>query len=292
MRLLTTLAGDDGFRVGLVATTYGLGLRHGLDWDHIAALTDITSSPDAPPRRSMLLATLYAVGHGIVVFILGCAVILFADELPAPVDRAMERIVGVTLLLLGAYVVYGLLRHGRAFRMRSRWMLVFAAARRGLRWARGQGRDDLVIEHEHEHAVDEAHADLHAHDHVHAPIGAASAPAPMHRHAHRHIARVPPDPFASYGVASSLGIGMIHGVGAETPTQVLVFVTAAGAVGEASGVALLLAFIAGLITSNTAIAFASTFGFLRASRTSWAYVAVSVVVATFSLALGALYAFS
>ena len=35
----------------------------------------------------------------------------------------MERIVGFTLILLGIYVLVGLVRHGREFRMRSRWML-------------------------------------------------------------------------------------------------------------------------------------------------------------------------
>jgi high-affinity nickel-transport protein len=289
VRLLTTIAGDDGFRAGVAATTFGLGLRHGIDLDHIAALTDITSSPDTPPRRSMLLATLYAVGHGLVVFVLGCAIILFADELPAAVDRAMGRVVGATLVALGAYVVYGLVRHGRAFRMRSRWMVVFLGVRRGLRWVRGRQPDELVIEHEHEHSVAEAHTELHAHDHVLAPVAAARGLAPTHRHAHRHVAQLPEDPFASYGAATSFGVGMIHGVGAETPTQVLIFVTAAGAVGQAGGVALLLAFIAGLVTANTGIALASTFGFLRASKTSWAYTIVSIIVATFSLALGALY---
>ena len=67
--LVASTAGA-GFHVGLLATAYGFGFRHGIDWDHLAALTDITSSQDAP-RRSMVLATLYALGHGVVVFVLG-----------------------------------------------------------------------------------------------------------------------------------------------------------------------------------------------------------------------------
>src|SRR6266508_3248268 len=48
----------------------------------------------------------------------------------------LTRIVGVTLLLLGVYVFASLIRHGRDFRLRSRWMLVFAGARRAARWVR------------------------------------------------------------------------------------------------------------------------------------------------------------
>ena len=38
----------------------------------------------------------------------------------------MGRVVGITLIALGVYVFVSLIRHGREFRMRSRWMLVFA----------------------------------------------------------------------------------------------------------------------------------------------------------------------
>ena len=78
----------------------------------------------------MLLATCYTLGHGAVVFALGLAAVVFAERLPSGVDTVMERVVGATLLLLGVYVLVSLARHGREFRMRSRWMLVIAAGRR------------------------------------------------------------------------------------------------------------------------------------------------------------------
>ena len=49
------------------------GFRHGFDWDHIAALTDLTGS-QAESRRSMGLATLYALGHAAMVMGLGTAI--------------------------------------------------------------------------------------------------------------------------------------------------------------------------------------------------------------------------
>ncbi|MCH8850354.1 MAG: hypothetical protein IIC89_05960, partial [Chloroflexi bacterium] len=36
-----------GGSIGLLAGAFALGLRHGIDWDHIAAITDITSTTAA-----------------------------------------------------------------------------------------------------------------------------------------------------------------------------------------------------------------------------------------------------
>jgi hypothetical protein len=82
---------------------------------------------------------------------------------------------------------------------------------------------------------------------------------------------------------------MIHGVGAETPTQVLIFATAAGVGGRLGGVFVLLAFIVGLLTSNSLITIGSAMGFLRASRNFAVYAAVAVLTAVFSLVIGVLF---
>ncbi len=297
MNSIVAFASNEGFRVGLVISTFGFGLRHGVDWDHIAAITDITSSQD-DRRRSMLYATLYVLGHAAVVFVIGSLAVLAGDLLPAGIDRVMERVVGATLLMLGAYVFYALVRHGRDFRMRSRWMLLFAAVTRVIR--RLRRRSDLVeIVHEHDH--DHAHDHGHAHGHIHPDgdatmrpheeLAAAAAPVAVvtrHRHVHRHRAPMPDDPFTNYGTLTSFGVGMLHGVGAETATQVLVFVAAAKA-GSGVGELLLVVFILGLVTSNTGITFASTIGYLNAARSFRVYATVAVITGVCSLAVGSLF---
>src|SRR6266540_3938799 len=120
-----------GFRLGLLVAAFWFGFRHGIDWDHIAAITDITGSQE-DRRQSMLFGTLYALGHATVVFVLGLLAIVAGKKLPEGVDHAMTRVVGVTLLLLGVYVFYSLVRHGRDFRLRSRWMLIFTGVRKGV----------------------------------------------------------------------------------------------------------------------------------------------------------------
>src|SRR5919108_3690792 len=143
-----------GFDLGVLITAFGLGFRHGIDWDHIAAITDITSSQDSP-RAGLYFGTLYAAGHATVVFVIGVIAIVLGEKLPDSVDEVMTKVVGVTLLILGVYVFYALIKHGRDFRMRSRWMLVFSGVQRGYAWAREHVRrhEEADVEHVHEHAA-------------------------------------------------------------------------------------------------------------------------------------------
>ncbi len=314
--------------IGIVGATVALGIRHGIDWDHIAAITDITSTtvtsvessekwltrepgvmltdeshhtlahtqgdhvhPDTVPERApiqvaagaghghghgdaqmllgdpappevgngqwhglmnlvrhqrpaLLLGTMYALGHGSVVFALGLLALLAREVLPDWIDPIMERVVGVTLLFLAAYLFYSLYRFfrgGEEFRIRSRWMLVFAAARNAFEavraWLLGRPQQ------------------------------------------HVHEAQ-------QYGVQAAYGIGMIHGVGAETGTQVLVITAAVGAGSQAMGVMALIGFIVGLLISNSIVTVMSTVGFVSSRQRQGVYVVAGLFAAIFSLLVG------
>ena len=267
----------DGFSFGLVLGGLLFGLRHGIDWDHIAAIADITSSQQ-DRGTALWFGTLYALGHAAVVLALGVLAIVAGDLLPAGVDELMGRVVGVTLIALGVYVFYSLIRHGRDFRLRSRWMLVFSGVRRGARWAKERigGRSTVAVS---EPAGSPGEVDPAMWHHGHHG-------RPGHHH---HQAPESHDPLMSYGTGTSIGVGMIHGVGAETPTQVLIFLAAAGAGGPTVGVVVLVAFIVGLLASNSLITLGSSYGFLSASRNFAVYAAVGAIVGVFSLVLGVLF---
>ena len=273
----------------LLLTALVLGLRHGMDWDHIAAITDITSTTAAgesgeagheehhragehdhghggaaelaaharmattdagehshapvaatpegfmsEQREAIWLGSLYALGHALVVAVLGAAALAFGAILPDWVDPIMGRVVGVTLIVLGVWVfysIYAYARHGAAFRLRSRWMLLFATVRYGWRWVRAR---------------------LHGHEHV--------------------------DPVESsaYGPRTAFGVGMIHGVGAETGTQVLLIAAVGGAASLGLGIPMMLAFIAGLLITNSIIVVLTATTFvasqLRQRIGDWAHV--------------------
>ncbi len=230
----------------LIGTGLGLGLRHGVDFDHIAAIADVTGTQ--PHRgKAIILGTLYALGHASVVAVLGIAAILFGSTLPESTDAAMELIVGVTLVALGVWRFYSLWNHGADYQLRSRWMLVFAFARRGYQWA-------------------DAKLTGHVHTHPHEP---QDRPA--------------------YGRRVAYGIGMIHGVGAETGSQVLLLAAAAGATSNGSGSVLLIAFTIGLVLSNSMITVGSVLGFWGSRSNRIARIAIGVVAATFSLGVGLLF---
>ena len=267
-----------GFGFGIVVSGFLFGLRHGIDWDHIAAIADITSSQE-DRRRALWFGTLYALGHAAVVLLLGILAIVAGDLLPAGIDELMGRVVGVTLLVLGVYVFYSLLRHGRDFRLRSRWMLVFAGVRRGARWAKERigGRSVALAAAPPAEGAGSVDPALWHHGHH---------GRPGHHH---HEAPERDEAFMNYGTATSVAVGMIHGVGAETPSQVLIFLAAAGAGGPAVGIAVLVAFIVGLLVSNSLITLGSAFGFLSASGNFAVYATVGVIVGLFSLALGVLF---
>ena len=295
--------------VGVLVTGLLLGIRHGIDWDHIAAITDITSTtaaagagvaahtrehltatghqhghggrtemaahgvPSTPlpqpaaggagvasvtighrrigPEQieSIRLGTLYAVGHALVVIALGLAALAFGALLPDWLDPIMARIVGVTLVVLGVWVLYSVYRYarsGEAFRLRSRWMLVFDGVRYA--WRRLQAR-------------------LHGHEHVE------------------------PLEMSSYGTRTALGVGMIHGIGAETGTQVLLIAAVGGAASAGLGVQMLLAFVLGLLISNFAIVVISSVGFVASQKREQIYVAVGAVAGVFSLVIGLIFLF-
>jgi High-affinity nickel-transport protein len=271
-----------GFGLGLLVAAFWFGFRHGIDWDHIAAITDITSSQEER-RGAMFFGTLYALGHALVVLVLGVLAIIAGDLIPKGVDNVMTRVVGATLLLLGIYVFVSLIRHGRDFRLRSRWMLVFAGVRRGSRWVRrrlGGGSTEsaaaavATVEPDRAEDVDAA---MWHHGHHGRP-------------GHHHHARPEVDEaFMNYGKATAFGVGMIHGVGAETPTQVLIFLSAAGAGGRVAGLAVLGAFIVGLLSSNSLITLGSAMGFLKASRNFPIYATVAVITGVFSLVIGTIF---
>lgn len=295
--------------IGLLLTALGLGLRHGIDWDHIAAIADLSSSASSR-RRGFFLSMTYAIGHGAVVFLLGTLAIAFGLAIPSGLDEWMGRIVGLTLIMLGGWILSELFRKGRDFRLQSRWMLVINGTFAGLRRVRnGLSGRQITIEHEHDHAHDLkeiAHDAAPAHDHAHVDVSATRVPVLLtntgwrgvgqrlrertrHSHTHAHALALPEQPDAAYGHFTASGIGMLHGVGIESPTQIAIFVASSSVAGVGLGLLLLGAWVLGLIIANAGLAFMAGAGVLNAERSFPIYAALAMIVSILSIALGTLY---
>ncbi|NNK91325.1 MAG: hypothetical protein HKO87_02735 [Acidimicrobiia bacterium] len=291
---------------GLLVTSFALGLRHGVDWDHIAAIADLSGTA-VDRRRGFVLSMLYAVGHAAVVFALGVLAIVFGMSIPDGADDVMGRIVGVTLIALGLWIIVDLLRKGRSFRLRSRWMLVLSGTFAGLRRVRrGLSGRRISVEHEHRHEHDDPpHDAAYAHDHAHVdavaervfaevvtgprtvrPLRAGSA---AHSHRHRHDLALPDVATARYGNGTAAGVGMLHGIGLESPTQIAIFVASTSVGGAGLGMLLLAAWVVGLVVANAGLATVAAAGVLRPEHSFSAYATIAVILAVLSIGMGTLY---
>src|SRR6185503_11168944 len=107
-------------------------------------------------------------------------------------------------------------------------------------------------------------------------------------HGHEHVE---PLEMSSYGPRTAFGVGMIHGIGAETGTQVLLIAAVGGAASAGLGVPMLFAFVIGLLISNFAIVVISSVGFVASQTRERVYVLVGAVAGVFSLVIGAVFVF-
>lgn len=230
--------------LALLALALLLGLRHGIDWDHLAAIADIAGAAESR-SRGMFLGTMYALGHASVVVVLGAAATMVGVLLPEWVDGVLERVVGVTLIVLGLWVFYALWRYPHSFRLRSRWMLIFAGV--SYVWQR-----------------------------IKAKMG-----EPNNGSAHLAV--------GAPSIRLSYFVGVIHGIGAETATQVLLFVSAAGVGHTAVGLLAVLSFVAGLMISNSFITLGAALGYLGSGRHLKLQQGLGAVTGTFSLLVGILF---
>ncbi len=229
-----------------------LGLRHGFDYDHLAAITDITSV-QGNWREGMRLGLLYALGHALTVAALGVSVIALHLTIPPGLDAIGERVVGATLIVLALYVAFSWLRHHRAHTItgthppvRSRIALLVSGAR-FLGWR-------------------------------------------IRRLVNPTLPR--PDAFRfDYSNSSVFFVGILHGLGAETPSQLLLFLLAAQLGGTARGLLGLLCFVVGLLAMNTLMT-ASAGGVFASSRNlpRLQNIATSIAVA-YSFVIGAIFLF-
>jgi high-affinity nickel-transport protein len=225
-----------------------LGFRHGFDYDHLAAITDITSV-QRTWREGMKLGLHYALGHALTVAALGAGVIFLHLRLPERMDVVGERLVGATLIVLAVYVLFAFMRQGK----------------------------------EHRHAV---------------PTSRLALLITGARYAGWRLRRIfnwqamPPAPFAfRYDRSSVFMVGIIHGLGAETPSQLMLFLLAANLGGTSGGFLGLLCFIAGLLVMNTVMTASASGLFVSSENRPRLQAVVTSLTAAYSLLIGVIFLF-
>ncbi len=229
----------------LIITALFFGLRHGIDWDHIAAITDLTGASQTF-QKGFLQANLYVIGHALVIVILGLSAILIGAKLPNSIDKFMEPVVGLTLLGLGLVLLLSITIKRKTINNFSRGVLLF----------------NLII---------------NLYNRVHKKF------SPHHHDKHS---------IKSISGKSAFIIGLLHGIGAETPTQVTLFAATAGAKSPLDGILALGAFVIGLMVSNTTITVLSIMGFNKFSKNANVSLVLGSITSVFSIFLGLLFLFN
>jgi high-affinity nickel permease len=82
-----------------------LGLRHATDPDHLAAVTTLVAGDEAGPRQAGRLGAAWGVGHATVLVGVGAPLILLGARLPAWLESAAERLVGLLIIALAVRVL-------------------------------------------------------------------------------------------------------------------------------------------------------------------------------------------
>jgi ABC-type nickel/cobalt efflux system permease component RcnA len=83
-----------------------LGLRHASDPDHLVAVTSLVASEDGDTRKAARLGAWWGVGHAAALLGIGVPLIALKTGLPASLESAAEKAIGVVILLLAARVIY------------------------------------------------------------------------------------------------------------------------------------------------------------------------------------------
>jgi high-affinity nickel-transport protein len=226
-----------------------LGLRHGFDYDHLAAISDITAV-QRNWKSGLRLGMTYALGHAFMVALLGVAVLEMHVGLPEGLDHWTERLIGLTLIILGFGVVAGILRKDAHHQHHNRIESRLAIAINGLIWLGWRVRR----------------------------IWNPDLPQPQRFQ-------------WMYNGKSVFLIGVLHGIGAETPSQLALFFLAKSLGGTGNGMMGLAAFCLGLVAMNGLMTASIGGAFKTGSFHPRFYHAIAWMGAAYSFIIGVIFLF-
>lgn len=235
---------DQSTFLAILLTAFLLGIRHGFDWDHIAALSSITGTAEKP--RRFIHGVLYIFGHAAVIFVFGISAIMLGLLVPSWIDTLMEPLVGITLLLLGAYLLISLTNFKKEFVPMSRWMILW-----------------------------------HLYKKVQVFFQQKFSPKSTIKSKRNKPLRL----------RTSFFVGLVHGIGAETPTQVLLFITLAGISGKLFALTVLVFFLLGLILSHIILCLLIVLGYTHLQKNLFVFRMIGITAGVFSILLGILFLF-
>lgn len=98
--------------MGVMGLAFGVGMLHALDADHIAAVSGLACGRDEGRNKAVRHCVHWALGHGLVLLLVGVTVLLLGAAIPESLSALAESLVGVVLILIGLSVLWDLQRQG------------------------------------------------------------------------------------------------------------------------------------------------------------------------------------
>jgi high-affinity nickel-transport protein len=211
-----------------------IGMRHGMDGDHIAAIADMIGR-EKKKLKQYSLGIMYSVGHGFIVLIIGLLAIYLGVRLPEGANGILEMLVSFTLILLGGFILHSVIKHKDEYEYKGRISIVFGFLEKVTKTKEGKRL--------------------------------TSKPMTM-------------------GVIGAFIIGVIHGIGVESPTQITIISNAVGLDNMTAATLHLFLFVIGLLISTIAFTFLLSWGYLKASMKKNLYLVLGSLTGIYSVGLG------
>ncbi|SEB13651.1 high-affinity nickel-transport protein [Thalassobacillus cyri] len=213
-----------------------IGMRHGMDGDHIAAIADMVGT-ESKKKRQVSLGVMYACGHGIIVLIIGLITIFLGSKLPESTLSVLEVCVSLTLIILGGVILLSIFKRKKDYEFKSRITILSEMI---LKTVNKTGDKNVKL----------------------SPVGLA--------------------------IIGAFIVGIIHGIGVETPTQIAVISNAVGLDNITVAAIQLILFVIGLLVSTILITFLLSWGFMKAKVKQNLYLIFGSITGLYSVGLGLL----
>lgn len=213
-----------------------IGMRHGIDGDHVAAIADMVGSEERK-KKQLTLGVLYAVGHGMIVMIIGVLFIYIGLQLPDSTKQVLEMLVSFTLILLGLFIIWSIFQQKKDYEYKSRLRIVVEFFQT-----------------------------------IASKVTSGTKTNPLSP--------------TKLGAIGAFIIGILHGIGVESPTQIAIISNAIGLDNLTVALIQLTLFVIGLLIATIGITFCLSWGFMKARVKDKLFLLLGTVTGAYSLALG------
>lgn len=138
--------------LGILGLGFLIGMQHALEADHLAAVSSIAARRSGI-RDIVKHGVTWGVGHTLTLFLFAGAALVLGATISDGMERWLEGAVGIMLILLGAYVIWRMVRdrvHFHVHRHDDGVRHIHAHSHRG------ETAPHSPVKHEHKHAVKNA----------------------------------------------------------------------------------------------------------------------------------------